>query len=90
MRTKILYRKSLSKEDRSYISFEQNHWCYLIPTLRFNTEWKSWKIREISLIWLFWELSLFFDYMPKCLENTSDTAMQSKLNELSEVSKKTS
>lgn len=69
MRTKILYRIKLSKKDRSYISFEQNHWFYLLPTFRINNEYKWFKISEISFVWLFWEISLFFDHMPCCMDD---------------------
>ena len=69
MNTKILIRKSLSKKDRSYVSLEQNHWWYLIPTFRFNSGYKQF-LREISLMWLFWEISIFFDHMPQDNNNT--------------------
>ena len=76
MKTRILYRVSLSKEDRSYLSFDQNHWFYLLPTFRLNKEYKRFKLREISFVWLFWELSVFFDYMPSNLgENTQSPSL---------------
>lgn len=69
MKTKILYRIKLSKKYRSYLSFDQNHWFYLLPTLRFNTEYKWFKISEISFVWLFWEIGLFIGHEPCCMDD---------------------
>lgn len=79
MWTKILYRKNLRKQNDLYFEFSQNHWLYVLPTFRVNSYNKS--LREVSLVWLFWELSLYFTPMPNDCVNTA-TADPSKFSGL--------
>lgn len=63
MRTKLLYRKKLSKEDRTSIDVWQNYEFYLLPTIKFKGGYKQF-LQDVDVIWLFWEIKLFLDYAP--------------------------